>query len=86
MTFKQLRAIKELAKSPGAIKDALQMKRKLAAEEAAIQHGEVEITIRGDLQVKQIKVSGEIRNDLRDAFNRAVREIQQVVASKMMGG
>lgn len=86
MMFKQLKGIKELVKSPSAVKDAIQMQRELAAEEVTIDHGEIEITMRGDFKVRQVKMAGEIRNDLRDAFNRAVREIQQVMAQKMMGG
>jgi len=84
--FDKLSSLKDIASAPGALKEALQMQRKMKAEEVTVEHGGVEITIRGDLQIKQVKVGGELRNDLRDAFNRAVREIQQVMARKMMGG
>ncbi|OQX51068.1 hypothetical protein B5M47_02115 [candidate division CPR3 bacterium 4484_211] len=83
--LKQLKALKDLAKSPGMVKDALDMQRKLTAEEVTVDHGDIEITMRGDFYVKQVKISGEIRNDLKDAFNYALKQVQQSVAKKMMG-
>ena len=82
--FKDFKNLKGLASAPGAIKEALQMQRKMKAQEVTVTHGGVEITIRGDLQIKQVKVNGELRNDLRDAFNRAVKEIQQKMAGELM--
>ena len=82
--FDKLGALKDMAKSPGMVKDAIQMQRKLAAEEVTVEHGNIEITIRGDFKVKQVKVAGELRNDLRDAFNQALRQIQQQAAMRIM--
>ena len=84
--FNKLKAVKDLAKSPTALKDMVQMQRKLKREEVTVEHGGVVITIRGDMNVRQVKVNGELRHDLRDAFNRAVKEIQQTVARKMLSG
>ncbi len=77
--FEQFRELNKLRKQAGELKREME---KITVEVAV---GKVRIVMRGDQQVESIAVEGEERNDLKQAFNRAVKESQKKVAKKLSG-
>lgn len=64
-------------------KQADEMKRKMEQIVVTVEEGQYEIVIRGDQSIEAVRENGEERNDLKKAFNKALKESQKVVAKKM---
>lgn len=64
-------------------KQADEMKKKMEQIVVTVEEGQYEIVIRGDQSIEAIRENGEERNDLKKAFNKALKESQKVVAKKM---
>jgi len=77
--FEQLREINKLRKQ------AAELKREMERITVEVVEGGVKIVMRGDQQVEKIEYDGEAREDLKRAFNKAVKESQKKVAQKLSG-
>lgn len=61
------------------------MKTEMEKIMTEVEEGGVRITIRGDQQVERVEVEGAERDDLKKAFNKAVKESQKEVSKKLSG-
>jgi len=77
--FEQLREVNKLRKQ------AAELKRGMERITIEVVEGGVKIVMRGDQQVEKIEYDGEEREDLKRAFNKAVKESQKKVAQKLSG-
>lgn len=77
--FEQLKQINELRKQ------AQQIKHEMEQITVEVTEGEVRIVMRGDQQVERVEVEGAERGDLKNAFNKAVKESQKKVSQKLSG-
>lgn len=66
-------------------KQAQQLKGEMEKITVEITEGKVKILIRGDQQIELVEVEGEKRDDLKNAFNKAVKESQKKVSQKLSG-
>ncbi len=64
-------------------KQADEMKKKMEKIVVTVEEGQYEIVIRGDQSIESVRENGEDRNDLKKAFNKALKESQKVVSKKM---
>jgi DNA-binding protein YbaB len=81
----------------GNIKDLVQMQsrakeiqKRLSEETVTAEKNGVKITMNGNQEVLSVKITSELNkenleNDLRDAFNDAVKKVQMLMAKQMMG-
>lgn len=67
-----------------------QMKKRMGKVIVSVREGDFEIIVRGDelvmggnKVVEMVTENGEERNDIKDLFNKAVKESQKKVAKKM---
>jgi DNA-binding protein YbaB len=60
-----------------------EMKKKMEQIVVTVEEGQYEIVIRGDQTIESVREDGEDRNDLKKAFNKALKESQKVVSKKM---
>lgn len=77
--FEQIRELHKLKKQ------ATELKREMGRISVEVVEGKVKIVMRGDQQVERIEIEGEERDDLKHAFNKAVKESQKKVAQKLSG-
>lgn len=77
--FEQLKQLNEMRKQ------AQQLKSEMEKITVEITEGKVRVVIRGDQQVERVEVEGENRDDLKNAFNKAVKESQKKVSQKLSG-
>lgn len=77
--FEQVKQLNELRKQGQQLKTEME---KIMTE---VEEKNVRITIRGDQQVERVEVDGEERDDLKRAFNKAVKESQKEVSKKLSG-
>lgn len=61
------------------------MRRKMAAVTAEIEDKGIKILIRGDQHVEEITIDGEKNERVKDAINRALKEVQKKAAKKVQG-
>jgi len=66
-------------------KQADVMKKRMAAIKVEVEHRGVRITMTGDQNVEEVVLEGEEREEIKDAFNKAVKESQKKVAKKLRG-
>ena len=77
--FEQIKQLNELRRQGQQLKVEME---KIMTE---VEEGDVRITIRGDQQVEKVEVEGMERDDLKKAFNKAVKESQKEVSKKLSG-
>ncbi len=75
--FKMLGDLNAMRKQAGAIQSALEQ------EEFEVWQGNVHIVITGNQNVKVVEVDGVPSEDLKRAFNDAVKRSQQAAAGKL---
>lgn len=61
------------------------MKKRMAAIKIEVECRGVTIEMTGDQNVESVSIDGEDREDIKDAFNKAVKESQKKVAKKLRG-
>jgi DNA-binding YbaB/EbfC family protein len=81
----------------GNIKDLVQMQsrakeiqKKLSEETVTAEKNGVKIIMNGNQEVLSVEIASELvkenlENNLRDAFNDAVKKVQMLMAKQMMG-
>jgi len=77
--FEQLKQLNELRKKGQRLKAEME---RIMVE---VSEGDVKISIRGDQEIERVEVAGEEREDLKKAFNKAVKESQKEVSKKLSG-
>jgi len=60
------------------------MQDALKKEEIVSEYNGVKITVRGDMQIKDITIDGIVDNRVCYAINEAMKKVQQIAAKKMM--
>ncbi len=78
-TLEQIKQLNELRKQ------GQQLKSEMERIMTEVAEGKVKITIRGDQQIERVEVEGVEREDLKKAFNKAVKESQKDVSKKLSG-
>lgn len=63
---------------------AQQMQKALQQEQVNIEKNGVEVIVRGDQQILEVKVDGIIENRVADAINEAVKKTQELAARKLI--
>jgi DNA-binding protein YbaB len=83
--FDKLKQLGELKKMRD---QAMAIKRSLEAEELVEEDHGIRVVIRGDQQIKEIKIEGEEPHHLVEVLNKALKHSQEVAARKLqeMGG
>lgn len=66
-------------------KQADAMNKKMEQIMVTIEEGPFEIVIRGNNQIESVLENGEERDDIKKAFNKAIKESQKAVSKKMRG-
>jgi len=79
MVFEQLKQMNELRKQAKQIRGEME---KITVE---VTEGEIKIVLRGDQQIERIEEAGVARDDLKKAFNKALKESQKKVSQKLSG-
>lgn len=65
-------------------KQALQMQQMLSAEEIVVEKNGVRIVMTGDQKIKEFTVDGNHDKRIVQAFEEAMKKVQQVAAKAMM--
>lgn len=60
-------------------------KDELSKEVIEVEHRGVTIRIAADFYLREVKIDGESNDRVKDAFNRASKEIQKIASEKMKG-
>ncbi|MEX1068579.1 MAG: YbaB/EbfC family nucleoid-associated protein [Patescibacteria group bacterium] len=66
-------------------KQGQKLKSEMEQISVEVSEGDVVIKIRGDQEIEEVTVAGEKRDDLKKAFNKAVKESQKEVSKKLSG-
>ena len=77
--FEQMKQLNELRKQ------GQKMKSEMEQIVVDVSEGDIQIRIRGDQEIQEITVDGETRDDLKKAFNKAIKESQKEVSKKLSG-
>ncbi|MEX0888188.1 MAG: YbaB/EbfC family nucleoid-associated protein [Patescibacteria group bacterium] len=77
--FEQMKQLNDLRKQGQKLKSEMEQ---ISVE---VSEGDVVIKIRGDQEIEEVTVAGEKRDDLKKAFNKAVKESQKEVSKKLSG-
>jgi DNA-binding protein YbaB len=77
--FEQMKQLNDLRKQGQKLKSEME---RIVVE---VSEGDVRIKIRGDQEIEEVTVNGESRDDLKKAFNKAVKESQKEVSKKLSG-
>jgi len=77
--FEQMKQLNDLRKQGQKLKSEMEQ---IVVE---VSEGDVRIKIRGDQEIEEVIVNGESREDLKKAFNKAVKESQKEVSKKLSG-
>jgi len=85
--FNKLKQFKDLRNT------AKQMQNMMAQENVTIEKGGLKITMNGNMEITEVKITSEISNNslenlIKDNTNEAMKKMQKVMAQKMqeMGG
>ncbi len=81
MAFDKFKQIGELNKLR---KQAKELQRELEQITETHESGDLQVKVSGDQKVVYIKENGEDRDDIVDALNRAMKNVQKKSAKKMM--
>lgn len=83
--FDKLKKLREMQKQ------ASEVQRKLAEEIITVSHGDVEIKLDGNMEIKSVNIQKleskeRLEKDLEKTINEGIKKAQRVMAEKMMGG
>ncbi len=63
--------------------DAYRLRKAIEAEVVEVEENGIKITIGGDLKIKKITLDNSENNNLKDAVNKAIRKVQEMMVLKM---
>ena len=63
---------------------AKQMQDALQQEEVTVEKNGVRVIVRGDQRLMEVEIDGVLENRVTDAINDAIKQTQQLAASKLM--
>lgn len=76
--------VKQLGEMNKLRKKAKELQRELEQITETYDKGDIQVKVSGDQKVVYIKESGEEREELVEAINRAMKNVQKKAAKKMM--
>ena len=65
------------------MQQAQQVQAALQKEEVTVERNGIKVTVRGDQQIMAVEVDGIVENRIADAINEAVKQTQQLAATKL---
>jgi len=85
MVFDKFKQGKDLLKMR---QQAKELQRELEKVTETVERGDIKVKVSGDQKIVYMKVDGEVREDLVDIINKAMKKVQKKAAKKMleMGG
>lgn len=81
MAFDKLRQLGELNKLR---KQAKELQRELEQITEKVEERGIEVKVTGDQKIVYLKVEDQERNDIAEAINKAMKNVQKKAAKKMM--
>lgn len=81
MAFDKIKQMGELNKLR---KKAKELQRELEQITETYETGDIKVKVSGDQKVVYVKENGEDRDDIVDALNKAMKDVQKKAAKKMM--
>ena len=81
MAFNKFKQLQDLNKMR---QQAKQLQKQLEQEEELYESGNVKIRVNGAQQVLYVEIDGEERDDVKDAINKAMKNVQKKAAKKML--
>ena len=66
-----------------SMQQAQQLQAALQKEEVTVERNGIKVTVRGDQQIMAVEVDGIVENRIADAINEAVKQTQQLAATKL---
>lgn len=66
-------------------KKSEEMRRKMAGVVVEIEERGIKIVIRGDQKLEEIVIDGEANPRVKEAINKALKEVQKKAAKKVQG-
>lgn len=78
--FDKLKQLGDLAKMR---QQAQQIKKQLESVRLTVQHKNVVVEITGDQKIQRLDVDGVPRDDIKNAVNDAIHQVQQEAAKHM---
>lgn len=73
--FDRLKQLNELRKA----------KDELAREVIEVEHRGITVRMAADFSLRDIKIDGQANDRIKEAMNRALREVQKIAAKEMKG-
>lgn len=73
--FDRIKQLNELRKA----------KDELAKEVIEVEHRGITVRLAADFSLREIKVDGEVNDRIKEAINRALKEVQKIAAKEMKG-
>ena len=73
--LKQLNQMRQQAKT---------LQKELEKEEEVYESGGIKVKVNGAQQIVYLEIDGEDRDDITDAINKAMKNVQKKAAKKMM--
>lgn len=81
MAFDKFKQLGELNKMR---QQAKKLQTELEKEEEVYESGGIKVKVNGAQQVTYLELDGEERSDIKDAINKAMKNVQKKAAKKMM--
>ena len=63
--------------------DAYRLRKAIEAEVVEVEENGIKITIGGDLKIKKISLNNSENDVLKEAVNKAIRKVQEMMVLKM---
>ncbi|MBI1863631.1 YbaB/EbfC family nucleoid-associated protein [Candidatus Woesebacteria bacterium] len=79
--FDKVQQLNELRKMRS---QAMDLQKKLREIKTTTEYRGIEVTVNGEQKVEKIIIDGDENDDLIEAINRAMKEVQKKAAKKMM--
>ena len=81
MAFDKLRQLNELRKMRS---QAMQLQKQLDEIIEVYEKGSIKVKVTGSQKVDYIEIDGQVREDIKEAINEAMKRVQKEAAKKMM--
>lgn len=81
MAMNKLKQLGELNKMR---QQAKKLQKQLEQEEETYEKGGIRVKVNGAQTIVYLEIDGEERSDIKDAINKAMKDVQKKAARKMM--
>ena len=62
-----------------------QMQKQLEKIFAVVENRDIKVVVRGDRKIESIELDGEVRKDLKNAINSALKQVQKKSEKQLRG-